>query len=89
MNQSLKNQRNLKNMFKPAMSGFSLYQLLALLWRMLWIALCLETSTILWQTSFEERIMTINFSTINNFFNNQYIKAKNNLKNWIMAFRGS
>lgn len=33
--------------------------------------------------------MTINFSTINNFFNNQYIKTKNNLKNWIMAFRGS
>ncbi len=33
--------------------------------------------------------MTINFSTINNLFNNQYIKAKNNLKNWIMAFRGS
>ncbi len=88
MNQSLKNQRNLKNMFKPAMSGFFTISIISFI-IMLWIALCLETSTILWQTSFEERIMTINFSTINNFFNNQYIKAKNNLKNWIMAFRGS
>lgn len=63
MNQSLKNQRNLKNMFKPAMSGFFAISIISFIMK-----------------NVMNYVMSRNIN---------YIKTKNNLKNWIMAFRGS